>query len=165
MNKWLILFGMLVLFGSCKKSDSCTYSDQNVVATTSEVLYLSQYLSSNSIVASQHSSGFFYVIDSVGTGANPNVCSNTTVTYTGSLLPGGQVFETVNTSAGVSFALGQTIVGWQKGLSLIKAGGRITLYIPPSLAYGPNPRYNNAGAVVIPANSYLKFTVKLIDVQ
>ncbi|HEY8688210.1 MAG TPA: FKBP-type peptidyl-prolyl cis-trans isomerase, partial [Chitinophagaceae bacterium] len=58
-----------------------------------------------------------------------------------------------------TFTLGQVIVGWQKGLPLIRAGGMITLYIPPSLGYGSSPFGS------IPANSILIFDIELIDVQ
>jgi FKBP-type peptidyl-prolyl cis-trans isomerase FkpA len=55
--------------------------------------------------------------------------------------------------------LGQLIVGWQKGLPLISSGGKITLYIPPSLGYG------SAAAGSIPANSILIFDIELISVS
>jgi FKBP-type peptidyl-prolyl cis-trans isomerase FkpA len=61
--------------------------------------------------------------------------------------------------------LGQLIIGWQKGLPLIKSGGSITLFIPPSLGYGNQDIRNSSGAVIIPANSNLKFTIDLVSVQ
>jgi FKBP-type peptidyl-prolyl cis-trans isomerase FkpA len=168
MKKWLpFLFSLPLFLGSCNKSDlnKCNYSDQNVFATTSEISYLQNYISSNAITAIQHSSGIFYTINNMGTGSTATVCSNITVNYTGSLLQSGTVFESDSTANGVSFLLGQLITGWQKGLPLIKSGGQITLYIPPSLGYGPVARTNNLGVVVIPANSYLKFVIHLLDIQ
>jgi FKBP-type peptidyl-prolyl cis-trans isomerase FkpA len=165
MKKWLFLVLSLPVLGACKKTDGCTYSEQNVVASSMETGYLQNYITMDSITATQHSSGIFYTIDHIGTGAVANVCSSITVNYVGSLIPSGTVFETVNTTVGVSFALGQVIVGWQKGISLIRAGGQITIYIPPSLGYGPVPKNDEYGNVVIPGNSYLKFVIKLLDVQ
>jgi FKBP-type peptidyl-prolyl cis-trans isomerase FkpA len=104
----------------------------------------------------------FYKITNTGTGAVPGVCSGITVKYTGTLLSGSQFDQ--NTT-GFSAVLGQLIVGWQKGLPIIKAGGSITLYIPPSLGYGSQDIRNNSGTVVIPANSNLKFTIELTAVQ
>ncbi|HAD33478.1 MAG TPA: FKBP-type peptidylprolyl isomerase, partial [Chitinophagaceae bacterium] len=57
---------------------------------------------------------------------------------------------------GVSFGLDGLIVGWQEGIPLIGAGGKIKLYLPPSLAYGSNANGN------IPANSSLIFDIDLL---
>ncbi len=66
---------------------------------------------------------------------------------------------------GYSTVLGGLIPGAQKGLQLIKKGGKIDLYIPPSLAYEERVILNQAGDTVIPPNSYLKFEFELVDVQ
>jgi peptidylprolyl isomerase/FKBP-type peptidyl-prolyl cis-trans isomerase FklB len=57
------------------------------------------------------------------------------------------------------------IAGWQEALPLIKKGGGITLYSPPSLGYGSKSVEDTAGHVLIPANSNLVFRVVLADVQ
>ena len=60
--------------------------------------------------------------------------------------------------ASSTFILNQLLEGWQFGLQLIQKGGKIKLYLPPSLGYG-------AGAQPgIPANSILIFEVTLNDV-
>ncbi len=155
-----------LLFLSCKKEDKCPYSQSNASASASERAYLTSYMSTNSITALEHSSGVFYNISLPGTGASPSICSNVTARYTGSLMSNGSVFDvTPAGSPGINFTLGQLIVGWQKVLPLVKAGGKVTLYIPPSLGYGSSDRTNQQGAVVIPANSYLKFDIELVNVQ
>ena len=53
------------------------------------------------------------------------------------------------------FMLNGVIPGWTDGIPLIKQGGRIHLYIPPSLGYG------NRAVESIPANSILLFDVTL----
>ena len=60
--------------------------------------------------------------------------------------------------------LGELIPGWQKGIPLIKKGGEVKLYIPPSLGYG-SQNVTSGGVVVVPANSILIFDVQLADVQ
>jgi FKBP-type peptidyl-prolyl cis-trans isomerase FkpA len=47
---------------------------------------------------------------------------------------------------------------------LIKAGGKIRLYCPPSLGYGSEVKRDGAGNTVIPANSILIFEVELTNV-
>ncbi len=168
MKKWFFQI-LIISFGlsSCLKSDEpkCTYTDSPAMATAAEIAYIQNYLSVNAITAVQHPSGIFYTIDIPGTGANATVCSNVTVNYTGSLMATGEIFDSNTLPAGISFTLGQLIVGWQKGIPLIKSGGAINLYIPPSLGYGSVPRYGNNGQIIIPADSYIAFGISLKDVQ
>lgn len=169
MKKWLsLLIALPLLLASCLKSDDskCGYSESNFTATASEITNIQTYLNNNSITATQHSSGIFYSIGTPGAGGvGSTVCSNVRVNYSGSFMNNGVVFDSNSAPAGVSFILGQLIVGWQKGLPLIGTGGTITLYIPPSLGYGTQDRLDNNGNVVIPANSYLVFQISLLDVQ
>ncbi len=168
MKKWFFLFTALPVFLlSCSKGDTsaCGFTDSNATASAAEVTFIQNYLAANSLTATQHSSGLFYSIDDAGTSNTAAICSNVTVNYTGWLMSNGNVFDSNNSGAGVSFVLGQLIIGWQKGLPLIKNGGRITLYIPPSLGYGIYDRTDNNGNVIIPGNSYLKFSIHLRDVQ
>jgi FKBP-type peptidyl-prolyl cis-trans isomerase FkpA len=166
--KTILYFTILTLlsFAGCKKSDSiqCAFTPPATIATSAEISYLQNYFTTNNIQAIQHPSGVFYTITNQGTGASPTVCSNITVKYTGSLL-GGAVFDSNTSVTGAKFALGSLIKGWQWVLPILKTGGTITLYIPPSLGYGSNPVRDNSGNIVIPGNSYLKFDIELLDVQ
>ena len=145
-------------FSWCKKSspEGCGYSESTLVAPASEVATLQAYITANHPTAIQHPSGLFYEITAPGSGANPSICSKVTVKYSGYLTTGAKFDENLT---GVTFSLGDLIVGWQKGLPLVKKSGSITLYIPPSLGYGNRP----VGS--IPANSYLVFYIQLVDVQ
>ena len=165
---------LLLILASCVKNNiKCNFTDSTVVAPDSEVQALKDSLTAHGIQANAHPSGFFYTINSQGTGqAVSNLCSNLTVTYKGSLL-NGHVFDSTRIDSTVTphlpipanFQLGNVIVGWQKGVPLISKGGDITLYIPPSLGYGPNPVTDNNGNVIIPGNSNLIFTVHIEDIQ
>lgn len=155
-----------LLFVACKKEDKCPYGQSTASATQAERTSLAAQVSTITPAPIEHSSGVFYTITAPGTGDNPSICSNLTARYTGSLMSNGAIFDaTAAGSPGINFTLGQLIVGWQKVLPLIKAGGKITLYIPPSLGYGSSDRTNQQGVVVIPANSYLKFDIELLNVQ
>jgi FKBP-type peptidyl-prolyl cis-trans isomerase FkpA len=161
LKKFLLGLILIASLSGCLKSSegtyTCTYDPCGRKAPASEITAVQNYLSSKSITnAIQHCSGLFYVIENPGTGQNPSVCSNIGVTYEGKLAD-GTVFDA--TTSEVAFNLGQVITGWQNALPLIKAGGRIHIYIPPSLAYG------SSGAGTIPPNSILEFTVDLIHVQ
>ena len=155
-----------LLFISCNKESpaGCTFTNPTDVATSAEIAFLQNYITTNNITAVQHSSGVFYQIGTPGSGTNPAVCSIVRVNYEGRLFNGSR-FDFNNSTNGASFTLGQLIKGWQIALPLIKPGGIITLYIPPSLGYGSRAITDGSGGVLIPADSYLKFDITLRDVQ
>lgn len=158
-KKLIFILPVLFFIAGCSKSDvnKCNYTESSVTASASEVQTLQAYIAAYHPTAIQHSSGLFYEISNPGTGATASVCSNVTVKYSGYLVSNGTKFD--ENLTGVTFPLGALIVGWQKGIPLVKPGGSITLYLPPSLAYGSNA----VGS--IPANSYLIFVIQLDNVQ
>jgi len=84
-----------------------------------------------------------------------------TVNYTG-MLTDGTVFDaSANHGGPATFAIGVGVVipGWDQGLIGMKEGGKRTLTIPASLAYG------EAGIPgVIPGGATLVFEVELVKV-
>jgi FKBP-type peptidyl-prolyl cis-trans isomerase FkpA len=153
-----LVWGILcfILFYSCKKDSGCGYNDQNIVAPVSEQQAVKSYLDSNSISATKDAAGFYYQVFEDGEGSNPNLCSQVELTYTGKLIS-GNVFE----QKSAAFTLGSSIEGLRKGIPLIKKGGHMKLYIPPTLAYGSKEIKDESGKVVIPANSILIFDISL----
>lgn len=101
--------------------------------------------------------------DVVGTGAVAAAGDSVTVNYVGALT-NGTVFDASanHGTTGFTFNLGagQVIKGWDEGIVGMKEGGKRTLIIPASLAYGSQ----EVGGV-IPANSDLVFQVELLKVQ
>lgn len=158
----MILFvSSMALFSACKKEDTtCTLTAPTTIAPQTEIDAVKAYLTANSITATQHPTGYFYSNTTTGTGNSPTLCSNVGVIYRGTLT-NGTVFDDSKGQV-VAFPLGSLIKAWQTALPTMKAGGRMMLYIPPSLGYGPNavrdPVTNN---VVIPANSILIFDIVL----
>ncbi|WP_234733125.1 FKBP-type peptidyl-prolyl cis-trans isomerase [Tellurirhabdus bombi] len=156
MKKYILtLFSCAVLLGSCQDKSPCTDTVITAKAPDSEVATLKKYIEDNKINATADNRGFYYTINSAGTGTKPTVCSNVSVNYVGKLT-NGTTFDSGNA---VSFGLNQLIVGWQAGIPLIAPGGNITLYLPPSFAYGSQAQQG------IPANSILVFTIDLLKVN
>ena len=124
-----------VVAGSCKQADQttpCNPAAVTVKAPAAEIAALKNYIDTSKVTATPDDRGFYYTISKPGTGTKPTVCSSVTVNYSGKLT-NGTVFDS---NSGISFDLYELIVGWQEGIPLVAPGGSITLYLPPSLAYG-----------------------------
>lgn len=161
-SRLLILFSFCVFLSSCAKTSDpgCTYTVSTVVVPGSELTSLQAWVNANRPAATLDPGGFYYEINAAGTGTvTPEVCSAVTVKYTGYLTNGTKFTSTNEETIPSTFNLGALIVGWQRGLPLIKAGGAINLYLPPTLAYGAN------AVGTVPANSILLFTIQLSAVQ
>lgn len=154
-----LVWGFLcfILIYGCKKESGCGYSDQNIVAPSGEQQAVKSYLDSIGVTtAVKDPTGFYYEVFEDGDGGSPTLCSQIEVTYTGKLIS-GTVFEQKSTA----FTLGSSIEGLRKGIPLIKKGGHMKLYIPPTLAYGSKEIKDDYGKVIIPANSILIFDISL----
>ena len=150
----------LLLTGCLKKEMKCPYLNTNNVAPTSEQEALAQYLTDNNIVATKHRSGLYYQILSDGSGTDSaGLCSDIAIGYVGRLT-NGTIFDQQDQAV---FVLGSLIEGWKQGIPLIRKGGKIRLYIPPTLGYGSKDIKNNDDEVVIPAQSILIFDISLIN--
>lgn len=153
-----------LLTGCFKDPESiCNYDACQFKAPTSEINALKGYLDGAGIQATEHCSGMFYTIEAAGTGATPDVCSQVAVKYKG-MLTNGNIFDqqTVNP---VAFNLGTLIPAWKNGLGMIKEGGKMMLYVPPTLGYGAQEVKDGNGNVIIPANSILIFEIELVAVR
>jgi len=153
---------IIALFSACGKDDNdCAQTESTLVAPASEIQVIQQHLTTNSLTATQDPSGIFYNISVPGTGDSyPGLCTQVSVKYRGTFL-NGTVFD--ESSAPITYPLGGFIVGWQKGVAKLKKGGKMKLYVPPTLGYGNVDRKDSQGNVVIPANSTLIFDIELVN--
>ena len=163
MKRIFVILCSVILISSCSKEndDLCKYDACAIAAPASEITQLESWLASASITATRHCSGMYYTIDAAGSGGTPTICSIVSVKYKGQLT-NGTVFD--QATSPVSFQLSGLIEAWKKGIPLVKAGGKVKLYCPPSLAYGSQDIRDGSGNIVIPANSILIFEVELVGV-
>ncbi|WP_312952857.1 FKBP-type peptidyl-prolyl cis-trans isomerase [Superficieibacter sp.] len=103
--------------------------------------------------------GLLYKVEKAGSGEAPKDSDTVVVNYKGTLTDGKEFDNSYTRGEPLSFRLDGVIPGWTEGLKNIKKGGKITLVIPPELAYGKN------GVPGIPANSTLVFDVELLDIK
>lgn len=161
-----LLLVCVLAFASCVKENAqCTRNVNTTIASGAESDSIARYLTANSLAATKDPAGFYYSIVTPGTGSTtPEVCSYVSVRYAGYTFTGAKFDGTTGSNA-TSFTLGDLIAGWQKGIPYLKTGGSIILYIPPSLGYGAQEVRDNNNNVLIPANSFLRFTIDLVSVQ
>lgn len=105
----------------------------------------------------------------LGSGAVAANGKKLTVNYTGWLYDvrvtnqKGSQFDSSVGKTPLNFVLGAgaVITGWDQGFAGMKVGGKRTLLIPASLAYGAS----GAGGGLIPANAALIFEVELLGAE
>ncbi|HEV8514320.1 MAG TPA: FKBP-type peptidyl-prolyl cis-trans isomerase [Cyclobacteriaceae bacterium] len=136
---------------------------------------IANFLKEKNITAMTTPSGLRYVITKPGIGENAKDGQTAKVNYAGYLL-NGKCFDTSIESVakekntyqqGRSYApfpvpvgQGRVIKGWDEALKLMNKGCKMTVYIPSSLAYGPQKRSED-----IIENSILAFDMEVVDIQ
>ncbi len=108
----------------------------------------------------QTASGLQYKILKEGTGKSPKATDTVLVHYRGTLLNGTEFDSSYKRNEPIEFPLNGVIRGWTEGLQLAKEGGKLELYIPSNLAYGPR----GAGGVIGPDETLI-FEVELLKVR
>jgi FKBP-type peptidyl-prolyl cis-trans isomerase len=102
--------------------------------------------------------GLFYKIEQQGSGERPEEGDTVKIHYEGRLLDGTVFDSSLERGEPAEFPLGGVIPGMAQGLQLVQEGGKITLHIPPDLAYGDQSQ------PTIPPGSALIFEVELIEI-
>ncbi|MET1055298.1 MAG: FKBP-type peptidyl-prolyl cis-trans isomerase [Pedobacter sp.] len=111
-------------------------------------------------------SGVYYNIISAGEGIAPVIDDTLLIHYVGRTFPQGILFDSTATnvdSLSTKFVLADGIEGWQKGIPLIKPGGRIRLLIPSALGY-QNRNLQNVDSALV-ENTNLDFDIRLISLK
>jgi FKBP-type peptidyl-prolyl cis-trans isomerase len=83
-------------------------------------------------------SGLQYKILEAGSDVKPGPQDTVLVRYRGTLLDGTVFDEVPAGEEPIRLTLDRVIPGWTEGLQLVGEGGKVKLYIPSDLGYGPN---------------------------
>ncbi len=147
----IILLSVLSLFsivflGSCDKETPLDKEKAEIMA----------YIEENGITTEPTYSGLYYIETKKGSGASADGGDRVSVKYKGTFLD-GEEFD----SGEYEFVLGtgRVIRGWDEGISYMNEGGKATLLIPSTLAYGPN------GSRSIDGYTPLLFEVEVVDIN
>lgn len=120
--------------------------------------FSAKYLVANP-TAVKTSSGLIYLETEAGTGEQPTLESTVLVHYHGTLTDGSVFDSSKDRGEPIKFPLKNVIKGWQEGVSLMKSGGKATLVVPSSIAYG-----DSGSPPVIPPGATLVFEVELLQI-
>ncbi|MGI9542423.1 MAG: FKBP-type peptidyl-prolyl cis-trans isomerase [Cyclobacteriaceae bacterium] len=152
-----VLF-IVLLFGCASDDSSCV-----PVTAADEASTIEEYLTQNSIIAQQTSSGLHYEITEPGTGPTAQSGDIVTLEVEGFLLDGRKFESTIDRGAPLGpFALGQAglIAGLQEGIALLAEGAKATMVLPSSLAFGCS---GSQGTIVGP-NEIIVFEMEMLSI-
>ena len=105
--------------------------------------------------------GLRYEIVAPGKGTYPRPGQIVLVDHTARLLD-GTIFDRTDNEP-LHIEVGSVIPGWNEGIQKVNKGGRIRLFLPPSLAYGEE----NASGVIssIPGGSAVIYEINLLEIE
>mmetsp|Transcript_25287 Transcript_25287/g.24191 ORF Transcript_25287/g.24191 Transcript_25287/m.24191 type:complete len:264 (+) Transcript_25287:146-937(+) len=121
--------------------------------------FVMKYLESNTD-AVETDSDLIYHETIAGTGAQVIATSTVKVHYHGTFIDGKVFDSSIVKGEPINFPLQNVIKGWQEGLAKMKVGGKATLVIPSSLAYGDS----GAPGGAIPPGATLVLEVELLGI-
>ena len=122
---------------------------------------LKEYIKTKNLKTEKTASGIYYVIDKKGNGKHATAADKVKVHYKGYKLDGSTFDSSYDRGQPIEFPLSGVIKGWTEGIPLFEEGGKGTLLIPSSLAYGQNAPPGST----IKANEVLLFDVELIKIN
>jgi FKBP-type peptidyl-prolyl cis-trans isomerase len=104
-------------------------------------------------------SGLQYKVLKKGEGPTPSAEDTVKVHYRGTSIDGVEFDSSYKTGNPVEFPVGGVIAGWIEILQLMHVGDKLSVAIPPELAYG-----ETGAPPVIEPNSVLLFELELLEI-
>ena len=108
----------------------------------------------------QTESGLQYKIDVLGNDVRATEKDTVEVHYKGTRIDGTVFDSSYDRGETASFPLNRVIAGWTEGMQLVGEGGKLTLWVPYNLGYGPRQMSEE-----LPPYTTLIFEVELIKVK
>lgn len=147
MKLYVILFFAVIFLALGCNNKTC--------AEEKGLISMDQYIADNNLTVETGELGMRYIIEEPGGAAKPMPTAEVVVRYEGRQTNDEIFDQTVGDAR--KFRLDRLIGGWQLGIPLVGAGGKITLFLPSELAYGPG------GTGEICPNSELIFDIELVS--
>lgn len=168
MKKILYTIGAILTLGftSCEDDKTQSYviecdyvdelEDNKISVPTEQKSYIKNYLETNGLTAIEHEEEFFYTIIEAGEDTKLERCYNAVTNFKIFTFSG----DYIDFGNEATFALYDTgvILGLRMGLTTIGQKGKVTLYVPPALAYG-----EKGADPAIGPNEYLIIEIELVS--
>lgn len=139
-----------------------TLSNAEKARLTSDVQTIDDWLEENEIDAVKDSTGVRYVITSPGGGAVPGLYTRVKFSAVGKAFStGNQFFTGTSEPTNVFDSRPADYIGGLKvALTHLPEGGKMTVYIPSGLAFGP---FDNT-QINLPANTIVVYEIELLEI-
>lgn len=147
MKLYVTLFFAITFLALGCKDESC-FEEKGLTS-------MDQYIADNNLTVESGEQGMRYIIEDPGGAAKPQPTAEVVVHYAGRQTNDVVFDQTIGDAR--RFRLDRLIRGWQLGIPLVGEGGKITLFLPSDLAYGPG------GTGEICPNSELIFEIELVS--
>lgn len=163
----LVAIVAITIISSCSDDSSCSREvsqdlldavDKAQLAIDNKLI--DDYIAANSITGVQEINGIKCAILKEGDGLIPCLENTVVVTYKGSFMSNGNVFDSRQLSP-IEFPLNRLIMGWRLTFASFSKGTKATIYVPSGFGYGPDgyPQGN------VPGNANLIFEITLLGVR
>lgn len=126
---------------------------------STDIGIIQQNIAAGRIDTKENAEGVYYKILQQGAGRKISVDDTVSVFYKLTLLNDTVIVDQAKDKPAI-FPLKRLIKGWQIGVPLLNAGGKIRLVIPSAHAYSIRTR-----AAKIPPNSILVFDIEVVDAK
>jgi FKBP-type peptidyl-prolyl cis-trans isomerase len=133
---------------------------------TTDTTAIDEYLANKGIAAMTDTTGVRYTISSLGAGSAPDLYDNLKLKYTiRTIASDANVVASVDGEPTSTFdsRMVDYIPGMVVGLKNIGPGGKITVYVPSNLGFGPEGVIQG-GTQLVPANANLIVEIELFEI-
>ena len=144
----------LLTFGCFEKlaGPGCVAATWDVVCTSGDTITTTR--------------GLRYIAGDSGIGNGAPWCRSVAVNYTGYLLDGTKFDSSIDVGRALIFTpgVGSLVDGFEQGVIGMRSCATRRLIIPPNLGFGANPVRNDAGDIIVPANSTVVFDIQMLEI-
>ncbi len=163
-DKSVILLPSVYAFGTAGSTDgaippnSPVRLDVSLKRVRTEDQQIDEYLTANKMTPSEVTTSGLRFIRTLAssTGSTPTAGQTLTVKYRGQLLRSLTAFDSTGVGT-YSTVIGQSVPGFDEGLSKLKVGEKATIIFPSKIGYG------SAGRGAIPPYAPMRFDIELVS--
>lgn len=162
-SRFIGLFAIVLCLSAACETEPL-YEDIERAQLETDIKLIETYLTANQLSAEKTSDGLYYQVESAGAGDVISQADTLKIQYKGYYLKDGVMPLLYDSTRSTDPLLATTLVlenaieGWQKGIPLVRKGGKLRLILPSKLAY------QNRQIGILPKNSIMDFDIRILDV-